>query len=120
MTADGGEVFGETANVAVRVQGVADPDTAVITAATQRLVAGLFVVEERGAQQLKGVREAVTFYRVVHPSGVRSRLAVAARYRRASSAATWNSEYCRSPQAGAGRRGQTVVVLRSRSWEVTS
>ncbi len=28
----------------------------VITAATQRLVAGLFVVEERGAQQLKGVR----------------------------------------------------------------
>jgi class 3 adenylate cyclase len=37
----------------------------VITAATQRLVAGMFVVEERGPQELKGVREPVTLYRVV-------------------------------------------------------
>ena len=50
----------------------------VITAATQRLVAGMFVVEDRGPQMLKGVREPVTLYRVVQPSGVRSRLAVAA------------------------------------------
>src|SRR6202158_4731834 len=78
VIADGGEVFGETANVAARVQGAAEPDTVVITAATQRLVAGLFIVEERGAQHLKGVREPVTLYRVVQPSGVRSRLAVAA------------------------------------------
>jgi class 3 adenylate cyclase len=78
VIADGGEVFGETANVAARVQGAAAPDTVVITAATQRLVAGLFVVEERGAQHLKGVRELVTLYRIVRPSGVRSRLAVAA------------------------------------------
>ncbi len=78
VIADAGEVFGETANVAARVQGAAEPDTVVITAATQRLVAGLFVVEERGAQHLKGVREPVTLYRVVQPSGVRSRLAVAA------------------------------------------
>jgi class 3 adenylate cyclase/predicted ATPase len=78
VIADGGEVYGETANVAARVQGVAAPDTVVITAATQRLVTGLFVVEERGAQHLKGVREPVTLYRVVQPSGVRSRLAVAA------------------------------------------
>jgi len=70
--------FGETANVAARVQGAPESDTVVITAATQRLVAGLFVVEERGAQHLKGVREPVTLYRVVQPSGVRSRLAVAA------------------------------------------
>jgi class 3 adenylate cyclase/predicted ATPase len=78
VIADGGEVFGETANVAARVQGAAAPDTVVLTAATQRLVAGLFVVEDRGPQLLKGVREAVTLYRVVRPSGVRSRLAVAA------------------------------------------
>ena len=50
----------------------------MITAATQRLVAGLFVVEDRGPQMLKGVREPVTPYRVVQPSGVRSRLDVAA------------------------------------------
>jgi class 3 adenylate cyclase/predicted ATPase len=78
VIADGGEVFGETANVAARVQGAAEPDTVVVTAATQRLVAGLFVVEDRGAQYLKGVRDPVTLYRVVQPSGVRSRLAVAA------------------------------------------
>src|SRR2546428_6544862 len=40
VIADGGEVFGETANVAARVQSAAEPDTVVITAATQRLVAG--------------------------------------------------------------------------------
>jgi predicted ATPase len=78
VIADGGEVFGETANIAARTQSAAEPDTVVITAATQRLVAGLFVVEDCGPQHLKGVREPVTLYRVVQPSGVRSRLDVAA------------------------------------------
>jgi class 3 adenylate cyclase len=57
VIADGGDVFGETANVAARVQDAAAPDRAVITAATQRLAAGMFVVEDRGPQMLKGVRE---------------------------------------------------------------
>jgi class 3 adenylate cyclase/tetratricopeptide (TPR) repeat protein len=78
VIADGGEVFGETPNIAARVQSAADPDTVVVTAATQRLVAGIFVLEDRGPQALKGVREPVPLYRVVQPSGVRSRLAVAA------------------------------------------
>src|SRR5207247_5941939 len=78
VIADGGEVFGETANVAARVQSAAEPDTVVITAATQRLVAEMFVVEDRGPQVLKGVREPVTLYRVVQPSRVRSLLDVAA------------------------------------------
>jgi class 3 adenylate cyclase/ribosomal protein L40E len=78
VIADGGEVFGETANIAARVQSAAEPDTVVITAATQRLVAGMFVVEDRGAQALKGVREPVTLYRTVRPSGMHSRLDVAA------------------------------------------
>ena len=70
--------FGDTTNLAARVQVAAEPDTVAITAATQRLVGGLFVVEDRGPQELKGVREPVTLYRVVQPSGVRSRLDVAA------------------------------------------
>jgi class 3 adenylate cyclase/tetratricopeptide (TPR) repeat protein len=72
------DVFGDTPNIAARVQSVAEPDTVCITAATQRLVAGLFVVEERGAQQLKGAPRPVVLYRVVQPSGVRSRLDVLA------------------------------------------
>src|SRR6185295_8804836 len=78
VIADGGEVFGETPNIAARVQGAAEPDTVVVTAATLRLVAGIFVLEDHGPQALKGVREPVTLYRVVQPSGVRSRLDVAA------------------------------------------
>src|SRR5215470_13947869 len=78
VIADGGEVFGETANVAARVQGAAEPDTVMISATTQRLVAGMFVVEDREPQILKGVREPMTLYRVVQPSGVRSRLDIAA------------------------------------------
>jgi hypothetical protein len=50
----------------------------VITDATQRLVPGIFVLEDRGPQALKGVRDPVTLYRVVQPSGVRSHLAVSA------------------------------------------
>ncbi len=78
VIAEGGAVFGETPNIAARVQAAAEPDTVVVTAATQRLVAGMFVVEDRGPQALKGVREPVDLYRVVQPSGVRSRLDVAA------------------------------------------
>ncbi len=78
VIADGGEVFGDTPNVAARVQSAAEPDTVFITAATQRLVLGMFVVEDRGPHELKGIREPMTLYRVVQPSGVRGRLEAAA------------------------------------------
>jgi class 3 adenylate cyclase/tetratricopeptide (TPR) repeat protein len=70
--------LGDVPNVAARVQGAAEPGTVLISAATQRLVAGMFVVEERGAQTLAGVSEPLSLYRVVQPSGVRSRLDAAA------------------------------------------
>src|SRR5215813_2837510 len=112
VIADDGEVFGETPNVAARVQGAAEPDTVVITEATQKLVAGVFVVEDRGPQMLKGVREPVTLYRVVQPSGVRSRLAVAAgrltRFvGREVELATLVERWGRAQDG----EGQTVVVL---------
>src|SRR5262249_12154705 len=77
VSAGEGEVWGEPGNAAARGGGGAEPDRVVIPAATQRLVTGMFVVEDRGPQMLKGVREPMTLYRVVQPSGVRSRLAVA-------------------------------------------
>jgi class 3 adenylate cyclase len=50
-----GEIYGDTPNIAARVQALAEPDTVVITARVHRQVAGLFVVEERGSHELKGM-----------------------------------------------------------------
>src|SRR6266478_2210581 len=72
------DVFGDTPNIAARVQAAAAPGTLLTTADTHRLVSGLFVVEDRGAQALKGVERPVQLYRVVQPSGVRGRLEAAA------------------------------------------
>ena len=72
------DVFGDAPNIAARVQAEAEPDTVLITAAVHQLISGLFVVEERGAQQFKGVPDSVELYRVVRPSGVRGRLEAAA------------------------------------------
>ena len=64
-----GEVFGEAPNVAARVQTAAEPGTVLITASVQRQTAGLFVVEDKGAHDLKGVTAPVALYRVVRASG---------------------------------------------------
>src|SRR6516165_2241679 len=49
------DAFGDTANIAARVQATAEPNSVVATAETHRLISGLFVVEDRGAQTLKGI-----------------------------------------------------------------
>jgi class 3 adenylate cyclase len=73
------DVFGEPPNIANRVQAAAAPGTVVITADTHRLLSGLFAVEDRGTQTLKGIERPIQIYRVIEPSGVRGRLdAVAA------------------------------------------
>ena len=69
------EVFGDTANIASRVQSAAAPDTVIVTPAVNRLVRGLFVVEERGIHQLKGVAEPLELYQIMRLSSVRNRLA---------------------------------------------
>ena len=72
------DVFGDTPNTAARVQAAAEPGTVVITDATHRLISGLFVVDQLGAQALKGIERPVLLYRVIQPSGVRGRLEAAA------------------------------------------
>jgi class 3 adenylate cyclase len=64
-----GEIYGDAPNVAARVQALAEPGTVVVTARVQRQIAGLFVAEERGSHQLKGVPEPVTLFRLVRASG---------------------------------------------------
>ena len=53
------DVFGDTPNIAARVQAAAEHGTVVITDATHRLVSGLFVVDQLGAQALKGIGRPV-------------------------------------------------------------
>jgi class 3 adenylate cyclase/tetratricopeptide (TPR) repeat protein len=71
------DVFGEAPNVAARVQAVAAPGTVAISEATHRLISGLFVVEELGAQTFKGIARPVQLYRVIRPSGMRGRFEAA-------------------------------------------
>jgi class 3 adenylate cyclase/tetratricopeptide (TPR) repeat protein len=70
----GNHFYGETPNIASRVQSSAEPNSVCISAATQRLVAGFFVVEDLGPHILKGVPDPMRLYRVEQPTGVRSRL----------------------------------------------
>jgi class 3 adenylate cyclase len=60
-----GEIYGDAPNTAARLQALAEPGTVVVTARVQRQVAGLFVAEERGTHDLKGVPEPVTLFRLV-------------------------------------------------------
>src|SRR6202049_4123408 len=70
------EVCGDAPNIAARVQAAAETGTVAITDATHRLVSGLFVVEDCGAQQLKGIERPIHIYRVIQPSGARGRFDV--------------------------------------------
>ena len=68
--------LGETPNLAARVQGVAAPDTVVMSAVTQRLVQGLFECQDLGPQVLKGIAAPVSVYRVLVESTAQSRFEV--------------------------------------------
>jgi class 3 adenylate cyclase/energy-coupling factor transporter ATP-binding protein EcfA2 len=69
--------LGETPNIAARVQGLAAPNTIVISDATYRLVQGYFQCQALGAQALRGVTESMHIYHVLSASGATSRLDVA-------------------------------------------
>ena len=64
-----GEISGDAPNTAARVQALAEPGTVMVTAGVQRQILGLFVAEECGNHQLKGVPEPVTLFRLVRASG---------------------------------------------------
>jgi class 3 adenylate cyclase len=66
--------LGDTPNLAARLQGLAAPDTVVLSAATFRLVQGYFTYQDLGAHTLKGVATPMHVYRILSESGVQSRL----------------------------------------------
>jgi class 3 adenylate cyclase len=69
--------LGETPNLAARLQGVAEPDSVVISAATHRLTQGLFECRDLGPHTLKGISEPVSVYHVWRESVAQSRLELA-------------------------------------------
>jgi hypothetical protein len=69
--------LGETPNLAARIQGVAEPNTVVLSAVTQRLVAGLFECQDLGPQTLKGITLPLSLHRVVRESEAQDRFEVA-------------------------------------------
>jgi Adenylate and Guanylate cyclase catalytic domain/AAA ATPase domain len=71
--------LGETPNIAARIQGQANPDEVMVSAATYRLVEGLFACEDRGQPALKGVAVPLPLYRVEKESEAHSRFEVVVR-----------------------------------------
>jgi class 3 adenylate cyclase/tetratricopeptide (TPR) repeat protein len=64
-----GEIYGDVANVAARVQALAEPGAVLVTTRVQRQIAGLFVAEDRGSHTLKGAPEPTALFRLVRASG---------------------------------------------------
>jgi class 3 adenylate cyclase len=66
--------LGETPNLAARLQGIAAPNTLVISAPTLQLLGGFFVCQPLGTSLLKGQTQPLAVYRVLYESTARSRL----------------------------------------------
>ena len=66
-------VLGVTPNLAARLQGLAEPNSLVISDATKRLIEGFFECVDLGPQYLKGISEAERAWRISGESDAASR-----------------------------------------------
>ncbi len=67
--------FGETPNLAARLQTLAEPNTVVICANTRRIAAGQFEYRDLGLIPLKGLAEPVSAWQALKATEVESRFA---------------------------------------------
>src|SRR5262249_11377273 len=65
--------LGETPNLAARLQGIAAPNTLVISAATFRLLGGFFACQPLGTRPVKGLTQPLEVYPVLYENMARSR-----------------------------------------------
>jgi class 3 adenylate cyclase len=72
------KAVGDTVNLASRMEGLAEPGTTYVTKDTFKLTEGLFMFEALGEREVKGKEEPVRVYRVIAPSGRRTRFDVSA------------------------------------------
>ena len=66
--------LGQTPNLAARLQGIASPGSAVMSAQTQELVRELIEVEPLGRFELRGLKEDVEVFRILRDTGFTNRL----------------------------------------------
>ena len=66
-------VVGETPNLAARLQGIAEPNTVVISDGTRRLLGRLFEFEDLGPRELKGIAAPVRAWIALRALSVESR-----------------------------------------------
>ena len=57
-------VVGETPNIAARLQGLADPDSIIVSPSTHKLAGGNFQFHDLGLQSLKGIDQPVRAWKV--------------------------------------------------------
>jgi class 3 adenylate cyclase/predicted ATPase len=66
---------GETPNIAARIQGLAEPNTIVISEATQNLVRGYFRLDPLVRRPVEGIGQPLSLFRVIGRTGASTRLA---------------------------------------------
>jgi class 3 adenylate cyclase/predicted ATPase len=66
-------IVGETPNLAARLQGIAEPNVAVIAEATRKLLGNLFELEDLGAKDLKGIAGPVRAWAALRASSAEGR-----------------------------------------------
>lgn len=69
--------IGDTTNLAARLQSLADPDTILVSEATQRLVRGFFQLRPAGTFEVKGKSEPVSTYEILGISDAVTPMAIA-------------------------------------------
>jgi class 3 adenylate cyclase len=72
-------VYGESVNLTSRIQAVAPEDAVLVSAATRELISGHFELLSVGAPTLEGFDRPPELFRVVGPTGARTKLEAAAR-----------------------------------------
>jgi predicted ATPase len=66
-------IVGETPNLAVRLQSVAEPNMVVVAESTRRLLGNLFELQDLGDRDLEGIAGPVRAWAALRPSSVESR-----------------------------------------------
>ncbi len=66
-------IFGETPNLAARLQSLAAPNTVVTSLRTRRLVGGMFKFRALGEHWVKGFQQPICAWQILHESAFRNR-----------------------------------------------